>query len=150
MIELEKLCTMVDRATDAQRKDMIDESMARLVPVLKSFSLAYDDIFTVFASFMITAAYADGKIDEREYRLIHPIIQGIFGDYIDFNTAKEVVDEYAADNDSLKRNARKIINMLGQNSRQAQIDAVTVCLGVCAIDNDISAKEKAFLSELLA
>ena len=149
MTTFDQLCATLENSTHEEMDALLTSCFERVMPALKTLGVNGADGIQLLISFMLASCYADGAVNQEEYELMHAVLQALLGDDLTVNDAKHMVDSFAGDQDKLKAGTDKLIDMLGELDPQSKMDAVTVCLIVCAVDHKITEKEKAYVKQLV-
>ncbi len=72
-----------------------------------------------------------------------------FGDSVDYEDCKKIAKEFKQEGKELKQYIDYIVDIFGLISDELKEDIITVCLLICAIDGNISAKEKNWIKQLI-
>lgn len=150
MTKFDQLCTALETSTPEQMDAMLTSCFERVMPALKNLGVDGADGVQLLVSFMLASCYADGEVNQHEYQLMHAVLSALFGDELTLDDATQMVDSFADDHNKLKTQTDKLIDMLGELDPQSKMDAVTICLIVCAVDHKITDKEKAYVKQLIS
>ena len=144
-----QLCKKVEELDPLEYAAIIADKTVKIVPALQALTDDYLETAGLFASFLMASVYADGKLDESEYLLLLPSLKILFGDDIDYNSAKAIAHYFKPEGKELKKAVNQIIDILGELSEDLKADIITVCLLICAVDGKISLKEKHYIKQLI-
>lgn len=150
MKEFDRICKEFEQLDVKNYASILTEKSRKIVPALAE--LSHDGItgVTVFATFILGAIAADGKLSEEEYLLCYPLIRVFFGNEIDYDDAKRVMKKLKTEREQLKKDVDDMVDLLGELSDELKDDIVIVCMMICAIDGKISPKEKKWIKQLIA
>ncbi|MGN1327102.1 MAG: TerB family tellurite resistance protein, partial [Clostridia bacterium] len=121
----------------------------KILPELNAITEDAITATTIFATFIIGSIVADGKIKEEEYILLYPMLYTFFGDSVDYEECKKIARKFKKEGKELNQYIDYIVDILGMFSDELKEDIITVCLLICAIDGNISAKEKNWVKQLI-
>ena len=91
----------------------------------------------------------EDMLQEEEYLLLYPMLYTFFGDSVDYEDCKKIAKEFKQEGKELKQYIDYIVDIFGLISDELKEDIITVCLLICAIDGNISAKEKNWIKQLI-
>lgn len=93
---------------------------------------------------------ADDKISEQEFQLLYMSAKLSMGDEIDLDSCKEIAKELLATKNDLKTAAVEVATKyLSLWTDKDKEDLIMYLVGLCAVDNDIAAKEIGWLKLLV-
>ena len=145
MRKFNEICKSVENMDVLTYSAVLAKKSLEILPALNEITEDEIDAVTIFATFIIGSIVADGKIKEEEYLLLYPF----FGDSIDYEDCKKVAKEFKQEGKELKQYIDYIVDIFGLISDELKEDIITVCLLICAIDGNISAKEKNWIKQLI-
>ena len=135
-----KICREYRKITDEERLAILREESAIVLPALSAFS---EDAASDFIFFVFTACAADGKLDEKEYKLFLDVT-GIELGYAEacslIDVAKSRVAQNAVD---------RAVDTFGLLSDEIKASMVSFCLCFCSANGKIKRREKKFLKSLI-
>ena len=144
-----QLCKEVEQLNPLEYAAIITAKTVKIVPALHALTDDYLETAGMFASFLMASVYADGKLDESEYLLLLPSLKLLFGDDIDYASAKALAHCFKPEGRELKKAVNQLVDILGALSEELKADIITVCLLICAVDGKISLKEKNYIKQLI-
>ena len=144
-----QLCKEVESLNPLEYAAIITAKTVKIVPALHALTDDYLETAGLFASFLMASVYADGKLDEAEYLLLLPSLKLLFGEEIDYESAKAIARYFKPEGKELKKAVNQIIDVLGELSEELKADIITVCLLICAVDGKISLREKMYIKQLI-
>ncbi|MDE7454824.1 MAG: TerB family tellurite resistance protein, partial [Clostridia bacterium] len=145
----DRLCKEFEQMDPLTYHVLLAEKSAKLLPRLAKASNGLENGATLFATFILGAIAADGKVSEDEYLLCYPALRLFFGDEIDYNTVKHAVKFFKPESKELKECVNALVDALGEDDEDLKADAILVCMMICAIDGKISLKEKKWIKQLI-
>ncbi len=149
MRKFNEICKSVENMDVLTYSAVLAKKSLEILPALNEITEDEIDAVTIFATFIIGSIVADGKIKEEEYLLLYPMLYTFFGDSIDYEDCKKVVKEFKQEGKELKQYIDYIVDIFGLISDELKEDIITACLLICAIDGNISAKEKNWIKQLI-
>lgn len=121
----------------------------RILPALIDITQDGETGVEIFASFIIGAIAADGRLSETEYELLSPLLHAFFGDELDYDTCREAFRKMAPEQRELKKSVDEMVDVLGLLSDDLKDDIITVCLLICAVDGKVSLRERNWIKQLI-
>lgn len=144
-----EICKNVEKMDVLTYSAVLAEKSLKILPELNAITEDAITATTIFATFIIGSIVADGKIKEEEYILLYPMLYTFFGDSVDYEECKKIARKFKKEGKELKQYIDYIVDILGMFSDELKEDIITVCLLICAIDGNISAKEKNWVKQLI-
>ncbi len=149
MKNFDELCKTFE-AMDAQTYTaLLVEKSATVLPALALVTGGIAEGAATFATFILGAIAADGKLAEEEYVLCEPFFRAFFGDKADFETCRKTAALLKPESRELKKCVNDMTDLLGRLSDDLKDDLVLICMMICAIDGKISLKEKLWIKQLI-
>lgn len=121
----------------------------RILPALIDITQDDETGVEIFASFIIGAIAADGRLSETEYELLSPLLHAFFGEELDYETCKKAFRKMAPEQRELKKSVDEMVDVLGLLSDDLKDDIITVCLLICAVDGKVSLRERNWIKQLI-
>ena len=149
MREFNELCKEVENMDVLSYSAILKEKSLRILPALADILEDGIDAVSVFATFIIGSVVADGKVNEEEYVLLYPMLHTFFEDQIDYEDCKAIAKEFRKEGKELKKYVGYMIDILGSVSDDLKEDIIDVCLLICAVDGNISLREKNWIKQLI-
>ncbi len=149
MKEFNELCKEFEQLDAATYTALLAEKSLKLLPALHAVTGDGVDGAALFASFVLGAIAADGKLSEDEYLLCYPLLHAFFGDEVNYDDCKTAAKLLRSESRAFKKSLDEIVDVLGELSEELKDDIVIVCLMICALDGKISLKEKNWIKKLV-
>lgn len=121
----------------------------RILPALIDITQDGETGVEIFASFIVGAIAADGRLSETEYELLSPLLHAFFGEELDYETCKKAFRKMAPEQRELKKSVDEMVDVLGLLSDDLKDDIITVCLLICAVDGKVSLRERNWIKQLI-
>lgn len=121
----------------------------RILPALIDITQDGETGVEIFASFIIGAIAADGRLSETEYELLSPLLHAFFGEELDYETCKKAFRKMAPEQRELKKSVDEMVDVLGLLSDDLKDGIITVCLLICAVDGKVSLRERNWIKQLI-
>lgn len=144
-----EICELVENMDADSYSEVLVEKSLTILPALAD--ILEDDLkaVSVFATFILGAIAADGKLDENEYKLLYPFLREFFGDSIDYESCKNAASAFKKEGKELKKYVNYMVDIIGNLSDDLKEDIIIVCILICSIDGKISVSEKMWIKQLL-
>ena len=100
---------------------------------------------------VLYAVAADGRFDRREFEIMGPMLESIFGGEMSYDRAKSIVENTINDDDNIGA-IEYVLKMKGRlidYDEKLSGDFAMLMLNVCAIDGCINRDERQWLREVL-
>lgn len=149
MKEFNLLCKELENLDVATYGAILAEKSLKIIPALSAITESAVGGAATFATFILGAIAADGRLSETEFLICEPMLRIFFGDAIDYETCKAAVKSMHSETRALKKAVDDMVDILGCVSEELKEDIVFVCMMICAVDGKISAKEKSWIKQLL-
>lgn len=148
LLSFEEMCDLLERTDNEQYTTLMNDVMGRLAPAMSQIEICGMNGLNWLVNFIVASAYADGSVDEYEYRLTAEILKalGAKQEYID--GAHKMIDSMP-DVEQFKKTIDLAVDRLGELSPELKNDIVLLCLLVCAVDGKITPSEKAYIGQLI-
>ena len=128
---------------------LLAEKSLKIIPALALIEQSGVSAVADYATFILGAMAADGRLSEDEYLVCEPLLKAFFGESIDYATCKSMVKMLRSETRELKRAVASMVDIFGQLSEELKSDIILVCMMICAIDGKISLKEKMWIKQLI-
>ena len=149
MSDFNKLCKEFETIDAATYSMLLTEKSLKIVPALMAIS---EDGLTgaeIFASFIMGAVAADGKLSEEEYVLIYPLLHLFFGDNVNYEDCKKAVRSMRHEGKELGKIVDEMVDVIGMVSEEMKDDIIIVMMLITAVDGKISLREKNWIKKLI-
>ena len=128
---------------------ILAEKSLKIIPALAVIQQSGVDAVVEYATFILGAMAADGRLSEEEYLVCEPLLKAFFGESIDYTTCKTLVKMLRSETRALKKSVDNMVDIFGLVSEELKADIILVCMMICAIDGKISLKEKMWIKQLI-
>lgn len=149
MKDFNQLCKEFEQLDTLNYSALLAEKSLKLLPALSKITSDGLTGIAMYATFILGAIVADGKVSEEEYLLCYPLLHEFFGDNVDYNDVKRAAKSLKPESKDLKKCVNALIDALGETDEELKSDAIIVCMMICAIDGKISLKEKNWIKQLI-
>lgn len=149
MKPFDALCAEFEQLDAANYGALLAQKSLHILPSLIALNDNHVYGVTMFATFIVGAMLADGRVSEEEYLLVEPLLRAFFKDSINYDDVKKSVKQLQRESKLLKNSVDEMVDLLGTFSQELKNDIVLVCMMICAVDGKISFKEKQWIKQLI-
>ncbi len=149
MSNFNQICKEFEQLDVSNYGVILAEKSLKILPALKKISNDGLTGASVYATFILEAIVADGKVSEEEYLLCYPLLRVFFGEEINYEYVKNTAKLLKPQSRELKKCVDGMVDLLGQISEDLKNDVIVVCMMICAVDGKISLKEKNWIKQLI-
>lgn len=150
MKEFNQICKEFEQLDVLSYGAILAEKSAKILPTLKNITQDGATGAAIYATFILGAIAADGKLSEEEYLLVYPLLSAFFGESVNYEEVKYAVKLLKPESKELKNSVDAMVDILGKIDEELKNDIIIVCMMICAIDGKISQKEKRWIKQLIA
>ena len=149
MFDLEAVCSEVEKLDPMTFANRISEKGKAVMSGIASIVGDEENATTLFSALMFGAVISDGKLDEKEFGLIKPLLEEAIEEEVNYEDAVEFMNGLKSQSSDYKKMISAIVEMFGAVSDELKSDIIMLCLMVCASDGKISKREKNWLAKLV-
>ena len=149
MKEFDAICKELENLDVISYGAILAEKSVKILPALSAITESKLDGVATFATFILGAIAADGRLSEEEYLICEPLLHIFFGDAIDYSVCKSAIKLLRPETRELKKTVDDMVDVLGLVSDELKADIILVCMMICAVDGKISLKEKRWIKQLI-
>lgn len=149
MKEFNKLCKEFEEMDVLSYSAILGAKSLKVIPALSAITDDGLDGVTIYATFVLGAIAADGRLSEEEYALCYPLLYAFFGEEVNYDDCKKAVRLLKPESRELKKALKEMVDVFGQLSEELKEDIIIICMMICAIDGKISLKEKNWIKKLM-
>ena len=121
----------------------------KVLPALRAVTDDGINGVTIFATYVMAAIAADGRLTEEEYMLCYPLLYAFFGDTVNYEDCKIVACAARPFSRELKKTVCMMNDVFGVLAPDIQEELIIICLMICAVDGKVSSKEKQWIKKLI-
>ena len=149
MSDFDELCHEAENLDPMTYSSIISEKSRNVQNGYTAILGDEDDAKTLFTALLLGAVISDGKIVEKEFNLIKPMLVEAVGEDMTFEDAQEFVQGVKSESRQFKQIIVSLAGLLNVISEDLKNDAVILCLLVCSVDGKVSVREKKWLQKLI-
>ena len=149
MFDFDKLCKEVESIDPFSYMKLLDMKCQKVMPILQELNIDNLNGINLFYNFVLTAIFSDGIVTEDEFYIIQPSLKVVFGDELTFEDCNNALENMGEETEKHNGMVDEMLDLLGEVSDELKNDLFTIVLLVCAVDGEISRREKKWLKRLL-
>ena len=149
MSDFNKLCKEFEQIDATTYRALLAEKSLKVLPALMAITEDGLNGAEIFATFIMGAIAADGKLSEEEYLLVYPLLSLFFGDSVTYEDCKKAVRSLRKESNELKKIVDEMVDVIGLVSDDLKDDIIIVIMLITAIDGKISLREKNWIKKLI-
>lgn len=149
MKDFNNLCKEFEEMDVLSYSVILGKKSLKVIPALSAITKDGFDGVSIFATFVLGAVAADGRLSEEEYIFLYPVLSAFFGDSVNYEDCKKAVRLLKPESRALKKAVNEMVDVFGQLSDELKDDIIIICMMICAVDGKISLKEKNWIKKLL-
>lgn len=99
----------------------------------------------IFTNFLMTALAADGRLADEEFTTVEPFFKALLGDEFDYKQCKKLIKN--SDDKKIVDLTVKLVHSLPDELAK---DLILLAIIICAVDGEVSKKERVYIERLLS
>lgn len=149
MSDFDTLCKKLEEMDPEQFSQLFNEMSADIIEKMIEFTADGKDGLTAYLQFILASVAADGKLSESEFKLLKPLFDAIANKDLTYEEGVALFKNMGFDKaDEYKDVVDTMVDIIGLVSDDLKDEIIMLCLLVCAIDGEISQKEKDWIRQL--
>ena len=150
MSNFDALCRVLEGMDPETYDDLMVDKTIDILAGFSDLSEDTGDCIALYCDFLLCSVAADGVLTEEEFLLVKPVLDRMLEIDTDYGEALDYFHETGLDNPEGYRDTMDgIADMLGEVSPKLKDDLVLLCMMVCAVDGQISGKERDWIRQLI-
>ena len=150
MSKFDDICKQLEDMDKETFTKMFNDKSIDVMAALIDLAADGKDGITAYMQFILASVAADGELSEKEFELLKPFFDKMAGKEVTYEEAVEIFKKMGLDKpDALKNVVDVMVDIIGLVSEDTKADIVMLCLLVCAIDGEVSQKEKDWIRQLI-
>lgn len=150
MSKFDDICKELEQMDNASIVEMFNRKSVDVLAALIALSDDEKSGINAYLNFVLASVAADGVLSEKEFQLMKPLFDKSAGADVTYEDAVKTFNELGLDKpEALQGIMDVMVDIIGLASEDIKADIVTLCLLVCAIDGEVSEKEKAWIKQLI-
>ena len=149
MSDFDTLCKKLEQMDSATFADIFAEKSVDVISALTALTADGKDGVTAYLQFILASVAADGVLSKPEYTLLKPLFDRMADKDTTYDEAVEIFKGLGLDKpDAYKDIVDTMVDIIGLVDEDMKDDIVLLCLLVCAIDGEVTKKEKDWIRQL--
>ena len=149
MTSFDDLCKQLEEMDPETFAQIFAEKSADVIESLVALTASGKDGLRAYMQFILASVAADGVLSEGEYALLKPMFDRIAGKDVSYAEATAIFKDLGLDKpEAYKDIVDTMADVIGLVSEEIKDDIMFLCLLVCAVDGEISEKEKDWIRQL--
>jgi uncharacterized pyridoxamine 5'-phosphate oxidase family protein len=150
MSDFDSLCKKLEGLDPETFTKIFNEKSVDVLSKLVELSTDGRDALTAYIEFILAAAAADGVMSKQEFALLKPFFDRMADKDLTYEEGVEIFKSLGLDKpEAYKKVIDNMVDIIGLVDDDLKEDIVFLCLLVCAIDGEVSQKEKDWIKQLL-
>ena len=149
MSDFDTLCKQLEQMDSEKYAQIFSDISDDVISDLVALTADGKDGVTAYMQFVLASVAADGVLSKPEFTLLKPWFDRMTEKDTTYEEAVEIFNGLGLDEPEVFKNiVDTMVDIIGLVSEEIKDDIVLLCLLVCAIDGDISQKEKDWIKQL--
>jgi len=150
MSDFDALCTKLEQMDPESFSQIFNQLSVDVIENLAALTADGTDGVTAYLQFILASVAADGVMAESEFNLLKPIFDRMADKDLTYEEGVEIFKQMGLDKpDAYKDVVDTMVDIIGLVSEDLKDEIVMLCLLVCAIDGEVSQKEKDWIRQLV-
>ena len=150
MSSFDTLCKKLEELEPEKYAQLFNEISVNVVNQLVNLTAGGTNGLNAYLQFLLASVAADGKLSEGEFALLKPLFDRMADKDLTYEEGKELFKTMGLDNpDSYKDVVDTMVDIIGLVDEELKDEIILLCLLVCAIDGEVSEKEKEWIKQLV-
>ena len=149
MTDFDTLCKQLEQMDSEKYAQIFADISDDVIMELTALTADGKDGITAYMQFVLASVTADGVLSKPEYMLLKPWFDRMTDKDTTYEEAVEIFNGLGLDKpDAYKDIIDTMVDIIGLVSEEIKDDIILLCLLVCAIDGEITDKEKDWIKQL--
>ena len=149
MTDFDTLCKQLEQMDSEKYAEIFTDISDDVIMELTALTADGKDGITAYMQFVLASVAADGVLSKPEYMLLKPWFDRMTDKDTTYEEAVEIFNGLGLDEpDAYKDIIDTMVDIIGLVSDEIKDDIILLCLLVCAIDGEITEKEKDWIKQL--
>lgn len=150
MSKFDDICKQLEQMDPATFVESFNAISDRVIAALVSITQDGEDSVRTYLHFILASVSADGVLSPEEFNLLKPFFCKIANREVNYEEGVAIFNGMGLNQgDEFKDTVDAMVDLLGLLSEDLKDDIVLLCLLVCAIDGEITQKEKDWIRQLV-
>ena len=150
MSDFDNLCKQLEEMDPETFTQIFNKKSEEVLNALIDITADGKDGVTAYMQFILASVAADGKLSEGEFDLLKPMFDMSAKKDVSYEEGLAIFKEMGFDKpETFKDIVDTMVDIIGLVDGDLKADIVLLCLLVCAIDGEVSDKEKDWIRQLI-
>ena len=150
MSDFDTLCKKLEEMDPETFNQIFNELSVGVIVKLSELTADGKDGLSAYLQFILASVAADGALSEEEFMLLKPIFDKMADKDLTYEEGVEIFKGMGLDKpEAYKDVVDTMVDIIGLVDEDLKDDIVMLCLLVCAIDGEVSQKEKDWIRQLV-
>jgi len=150
MSDFDTLCKKLEEMDPETFTQLFNELSVDVIKNLVKLTANGTDGLTAYMQFILASVAADGVMTEEEFVLLKPLFDAMAKKDLTYEEGNEMFKSMGLNNpDAYKDVVDTMVDIIGLVDDDLKDKIVMICLLVCAIDGEVSQKEKDWIKQLI-
>ena len=149
MSDFDALCKKLETLDPETLVQVFNDTSIRVIAKLAELSTHGRDVVATYLQFILASVAADGKMTPEEFVLLKPMFDKVEGRNVSYDEAVEIFEKMGlTEPEAYKDVVDTMVDVIGIVDEGLKDDIVFLCLLVCAVDGEVTEKEKDWIRQL--
>ena len=149
MSDFDALCKKLETMDPETFAQIFNDKSVDVISALVALTADGKDGVTAYLQFILASVAADGVLSKPEFTLLKPMFDRIADKDTTYDDAVEIFNGLGLDKpDAYKDIIDTMVDIIGLVDEDMKDDIVLLCLLVCAVDGEVTEKEKDWIRQL--
>ena len=149
MSDFDALCKKLETMDPETFAQIFNDKSVDVISALVALTADGKDGVTAYLQFILASVAADGVLSKPEFTLLKPMFDRIADKDTTYDDAVEIFNGLGLDKpDTYKEIIDTMVDIIGLVDEDMKDDIVLLCLLVCAVDGEVTEKEKDWIRQL--
>ena len=149
MSDFDTLCKQLENMDPETFAQIFNDKSVDVISALVALTADGKDGVTAYLQFILASVAADGVLSKPEFTLLKPMFDRIADKDTTYEDAVEIFNGLGLDKpDAYKDIIDTMVDIIGLVDEDMKDDIILLCLLVCAVDGEVTEKEKDWIRQL--
>ena len=149
MSDFDALCKKLETMDPETFAQIFNDKSVDVISALVALTADGKDGVTAYLQFILASVAADGVLSKPEFTLLKPMFDRIADKDTTYDDAVEIFNGLGLDKpDAYKDIIDTMVDIIGLVDEDMKDDIILLCLLVCAVDGEVTEKEKDWIRQL--
>ena len=149
MSDFDTLCKQLENMDPETFAQIFNDKSVDVISALVALTADGKDGVTAYLQFILASVAADGVLSKPEFTLLKPMFDRIADKDTTYDDAVEIFNGLGLDKpDAYKDIIDTMVDIIGLVDEDMKDDIILLCLLVCAVDGEVTEKEKDWIRQL--